>query len=157
MDKIVKKIELNVSNKFLYFTSALTIILVLAMGVYASGGTHTMGEITAPCTGMLTWSGSAWSCISIPITCSGTNQVLHWSGSAWSCVTVDVGFACSWSGWMPECACLTTDDPSFICGYDSYGAIYPRETDQAYCVSGYVTQMRTVWCCNQVGGECAAM
>jgi hypothetical protein len=153
MDKIVKKIELNVSNKFLYFFTALIMILILAVGVYASGGTHTMGEITAPCTGILTWSGSSWSCISTPVTCSGTNQVLHWSGSSWSCATVTVGFDCNWNGWMPECACMTLEGPGEQCGYE----VYPRETDQAYCSGGYVTQMRTVWCCNQVGGVCAAM
>jgi hypothetical protein len=153
-----REIIFNIPNKFSYTLIAFALIIGLAVGVYASGGTHTMGEITAPCTGILTWSGSSWSCISTPITCSGTNQVLHWSGSSWSCATVTVGFACNWNGWMPDCACLTFDAPgSNYCGWDAYNnPILPRETDQAYCSSGYVTDMRTVWCCNQVGGECMA-
>ena len=151
--------EFNISNRFLYTIIALSIIITLGMNVYASGGTHTMGELTTPCTnGIITSSGGTWGCIQTPIACTGTNQVLQWSGSAWSCVTVDVGYACTGSGWQPSCACLTYEDPVTPCGYTPGGdTIYAVETLQQYCSYGYVTQTRTVWCCTGVGGPCQAV
>jgi len=160
---MVKKIEVNISNKFLYSVLAFIVLISLGVSVYATPATmgHSMGELMPSCTGIITGTNgiaNSWGCISASIpTCVGANEVLHWSGSAWSCATVDIGYACYWSGWSPECACVTTDDPSFICGYDSYGnPVYPVLTTQQYCSSGYITQSRTVYCCNSVGGACLA-
>ncbi len=164
----VKTIELNFSNKTLYIFLVLIVLVILGIGVYAYGNPgapatlgHTTGELMPSCTGILTSTSgvaNSWGCIPSPPSCSLTNQVLHWDGSSWSCATIDVGFDCYWSGWSPDCSCLTLENPVTPCGYDLVGnPIYATQTTQEYCIGGTITDTRIVWCCNGVGGPCQAM
>lgn len=146
-----KKIEVNISNKLFYSLIVLITVILVGVGVYAYGGTapatmgHSMGELMPSCNGWLRGISNdpnSWTCTSVPPSCTGTNQALHWSGSAWSCVTIDVGFACNWVGWSPVCRCQVTE-PTDPCG----GGVYPILVHQEYCISGYVTQERDVYCC----------
>jgi hypothetical protein len=150
--------EFNISNRFLYTIIALIVIITLGVNVYASGGTHTMGELAPPCNGILTSSGGSWSCIASPATCTGTNQILHFDGSSWSCATISAPpLDCNWNGWSAGCVCLEASR-GYTCGIVNIGGIdiaflsLPKL--QEYCSGGIVTDSRELYCCDFIGGDC---
>ena len=150
---MVKKIEVNISNKFLYSAIALFAILVFGIGVYAYGGNspsvvgHTMSELQSSCTGLLRWTGSAWACIPLPPTCTGTNNFLHWSGSSWSCESGCTN-TCTWVGGSSspsplECQ-MTNSNPYYN---ECLGDPASYTTTVTWCVDGCVTSSYTVVRC----------
>lgn len=87
------KKKFNISNKLAYTLIAISLIILLGIGVYAYGGTspavmgHSMGELMPSCSGILTGtanSANSWACIPAPPVCAAS-QSLRWTGSDWEC------------------------------------------------------------------------
>ena len=70
---MVKKFQINLTNKWFYTFVAIGVFILLGVGVYAFGGNtpnimgHSINEIASPsgCEAgqVLTWAGSSWGCV----------------------------------------------------------------------------------------------
>jgi hypothetical protein len=184
---MLKKRGMDISNNISYIILVLIFVIILGVGVYAmTAGTapnpgHTMDIVSAPSgcasNSFLKWTGSDWTCVPFPPTCSGTNQVLHWDGSSWDCYTVSIsgggstGYECYWSGWGPNsynscyydrsgCGQIVSDtsgnSPKYVnlvaqlnCADACYSPYAGQEVfiTQEYCSYGTITQTRPVLVC----------
>jgi hypothetical protein len=154
----------NISNSISYLLIAILSLALIGVGVYAYGGFvpattgHSMGELMPSCTGMIKGTSgdpTSWNCISSPPICNGADQLLQWNGTSWVCYTMSLGYECSGAGWAPECPCKQVDSVTDVCGINLYGDnVYPTNTTQTYCSSGYIINTRVAYCCPQVGGLC---
>ena len=129
----VGRIQINLSNKWIYTLIAIGIVLIVAVGIYAwanptTGVGHELNEINFPsCSDgqVLGISGSSWSCVDIPsggITTETDPTVKSWAktdnpsipGTASANVlkvrggTVPMGNGCSSSQWGEIRLCTGT-------------------------------------------------
>ena len=146
---MVKKIQINLSDRTSYTLIALVSIILLGVGVYAYGTSspstfgHSLGEI-APPTGcnsgqVLSWSGTAWVCTTVSSSggnvVTGTNPICpagsevrtrYWTTPSCS----NGGGVCSlyigWSGAPPMCESCADWERCHICASTTWS--------KAFCV-----------------------
>jgi hypothetical protein len=162
--KEIKKIELNISNRFFYSAIFFAVIIFLGVGVtafrYDNLGTpsvfgHSIGELAPPNgnEGMLIFSGGSWvATTNVPPSCSGDLQALKYDSATrtWGCG--GVGFECNWVDWsplIPETDCyiydtcyVESDCATDLCPYylDGYAMPAPPEWQI------YATPVQQIFC-----------
>ena len=160
--KMVKKIQINLSNKTYYTLIVIGVIVLLGIIVYAVAPNpgHTWGEIECP--GCITTADIGDGQVQtadigdgqVQTADIGDGQVsnskinsMEWNKLTSRPTGLDDGddyTTCSWSGWAGATGCLPCSDSWEFCAESLI-------LFELYCSGGKVTQARTKSCCIECG------
>jgi hypothetical protein len=155
-----KQIKINISNHWFYFLTAIGVILIISVGIYAltpgvaPNPGHLISELSSP-SGCLTgqflqWAGANWTCIGGNITCpSGTHIVIntyangkedvYGSTTSVSCSSLPTDTC---DGSINAYACSVSDSKTCTDVVKTAITCPP----QSQCIGGYTCTKRTITC-----------